>query len=81
MIEFENQTYAIDPLVEKPGGLTTGVNFCMQLSTQCEELIDEHWGDPRMALGARALFEAGPQAETGWKPAWDARDLNQGLRG
>ena len=47
------------------------VPTCDTLSDQFEVLIEEHGGDPRSALGHKAISEA--QARGGaWTPTWDA---------
>ena len=51
-----------------------GVEYCQQPSDQYMALIDDCLGDPKSALGARALQEAGSRAERGWQPTWDARE-------
>ena len=59
------------PSAPKPG--SSGRVFCIVPSSAYLELLEDCDGDPRSAVGTRALIEAGPNAERGWQPTWDAR--------
>jgi len=53
------------------------LNFCQEPSETFLTKLEKSNGDPKSAVGQRALDEAGPNAKKGWQPAWDARDARK----
>ncbi|MBI2334387.1 hypothetical protein HYU96_01165 [Candidatus Daviesbacteria bacterium] len=50
------------------------MNFCQEPSKSYLKMLEECGDDPRSVAGHHAMKKAGPLAERGWHPDWEARD-------
>lgn len=60
---------------EQARGIPESIKFCQKPSEQYLEMLEECGGDPRSAVGRHAINISGGNAERGWIPTWDSREI------
>ncbi len=53
------------------------MKFCQAPSKDYLTKLEECGGDPRSVAGHHAMKKAGPRAERGWQPDYEARDARK----
>lgn len=60
---------------EQTRGIPESIKFCQKPSKQYLEMLEKCGGDPRSAVGRYAINTSGGNAERGWVPTWDSREI------